>query len=35
MNPKEGPYWAHGICIWDGSKSLKSGDIRECGVTVR
>jgi hypothetical protein len=19
MAPKEGPYWAHGICIWDGS----------------
>ena len=30
-----GPYWAHGIIIWDGSQSLKSGDIRECGVTVR
>ena len=35
MDPKEGPYWAHAICTWDGSQSLKSGDIRECGVTVR
>jgi hypothetical protein len=34
MDPKAGPYWAHPICIWDGSQSLKSGDIRECGVTV-
>jgi hypothetical protein len=34
MDPKAGPYWAHDICRWDGSQALKSGDIRECGVTV-
>jgi hypothetical protein len=34
MDPNDGPYWAHPICAWEGSQSLKSGDIRECGVAV-
>lgn len=28
---KAGLYWAHPISVW---KSLESGDIRECEVTV-
>ena len=32
MDPQAGPYWAHPVCHWDGSQSLKVGDIRECDV---
>jgi hypothetical protein len=32
MDPQAGPYWAHPICYWEGSQSLKVGDIRECDV---
>jgi hypothetical protein len=34
MDPKAGPYWAHPICFWEGSQSLKVGDVRECNVKV-
>jgi len=34
VDPKAGPGWAHPICIWEGRDTLKSGDVRECGVTV-
>jgi hypothetical protein len=34
MDPKAGLYWAHPVCAWDGSQSLKTGDIREFGVEV-
>jgi hypothetical protein len=29
---QSGSNWAHPICYWDGSQSLKAGDIRECDV---
>lgn len=32
MAPETGPYWAHPICYWLGSQSLKTGDVRECNV---
>jgi hypothetical protein len=34
MDSKGEPDRAYPICVWDGSQSLKSGDIRDCGVGV-
>ena len=34
MDQKAGPYWARPVCFWEGRESLKSGDVRECGLTV-
>ena len=32
MDPQAGPYWANPVCYFEGSQSLKAGDIRECDV---
>ena len=29
MDPQAGPYWAHPVCYWTGSQSLKTGDVVE------
>jgi hypothetical protein len=34
MAAETGPHWAHPICYWMGSQSLKAGDARECNVFV-
>jgi len=34
MDQKAGPYWAYPVCLWEGRQSLKSGDVRDCGLTV-